>query len=92
MFRILVVIAVAALSLAEAAPAQTAPGGAPPHLALVNINTAMPHQLAALPGIGSREIEAIIKGRPYKQKDDLVRRNVIPSDVYQGLKDRIISD
>jgi DNA uptake protein ComE-like DNA-binding protein len=59
--------------------------------ALVDINHATKDQLDALPGIGSARADAIIKGRPYKGKDDLVNKKVIPQNVYDGIKDKIIA-
>jgi len=55
------------------------------------INTATKKQLSALPGIGDARSDAIIKGRPYKGKDELVQKNIIPDSVYQGIKDKIIA-
>jgi competence protein ComEA len=57
----------------------------------IDINSATKEQLDALPGIGSARAEAIIKGRPYTGKDDLLRRKIIPENVYSGIKDRIIA-
>ncbi|MFN8578415.1 MAG: helix-hairpin-helix domain-containing protein [Candidatus Sericytochromatia bacterium] len=47
----------------------------------ININTATKEELIALPGIGEKTAEKIIKGRPYKTIDDLKR---IP-----GMKNRL---
>ena len=41
--------------------------------------------------IGAARAAAIIKGRPYNGKDDLVNRKIIPENVYNGIKDRIIA-
>ncbi|MGC1579495.1 MAG: helix-hairpin-helix domain-containing protein [Beijerinckiaceae bacterium] len=57
----------------------------------LDINTATKKQLSALPGIGDVRSDAIIKGRPYKGKDELVQKNIIPDSVYQGIKDKIIA-
>jgi DNA uptake protein ComE-like DNA-binding protein len=59
--------------------------------ALIDINSATKDQLDALPGIGAARAEAIIKGRPYNGKDDLLNRGIIPANVYNGIKDRIIA-
>ena len=57
----------------------------------LDINTATKKELSALPGIGDVRSDAIIKGRPYKGKDDLVQKNIIPDSVYQQIKDKIIA-
>jgi len=58
---------------------------------LIDINTASEKDLDALPGIGEARAKAIIKGRPYKGKDDLVKKKIIPQSVYDGIKDKIIA-
>lgn len=58
---------------------------------LLDINTATQQQLDALPGIGPARSAAIIKGRPYKGKDELVQKKILPQNVYDGIKDRIIA-
>ena len=58
---------------------------------LIDINSATKEELDALPGIGSARADAIIKGRPYRGKDDLLNKKVIPSNAYNGIKDRIIA-
>jgi competence protein ComEA len=81
-----------AFGLALCVPAFTLP--AAPAMAqanLIDINSASKDQLDALPGIGTARADAIIKGRPYKGKDDLVNKKVIPQNIYDGIKDKIIA-
>ena len=72
------------------APA-SAPKTATPAAALIDINSATADQLDALKGIGKARADAIIKGRPYKGKDDLVSKGIIPQSVYDDIKDKIIA-
>lgn len=74
-------------------PPMTTTGKASPATptALVDINTASAEDLDALPGIGKARGEAIIKGRPYKGKDDLLNRHILPPSVYDGIKSKIIA-
>lgn len=58
---------------------------------LIDINSASKEQLEALKGVGPVRAEAIVKGRPYKGKDDLVQKKIVPKNVYDGIKDQIIA-
>jgi DNA uptake protein ComE-like DNA-binding protein len=58
---------------------------------LVDINSATAEQFDALPGVGKAYSAAIIKGRPYKGKDELVQKNILPQKTYDGIKDKIIA-
>jgi DNA uptake protein ComE-like DNA-binding protein len=73
----------------KAAPAdKMAPA---PKAELLDINSATSDQLDALPGIGKAYSAKIIAGRPYKGKDDLVTKDILPQKTYDGIKDKIIA-
>jgi competence protein ComEA len=73
----------------RSAPAATTT--APSQGALIDINAASKEQLDALPQIGAARAEAIIKGRPYRAKNDLLDKGAIPQNAYDAIKDRIIA-
>jgi competence protein ComEA len=82
---------------ATASPAPTAkpnkpkPAEKPAATQLLDINTASEQELSALKGIGDIRAANIIKNRPYKGKDELVQKKVIPAAVYAAIKDKIIA-
>ncbi len=59
--------------------------------ALIDINSASAQELSQLKGIGEARSAAIVKGRPYRGKDDLVHKKIIPEAVYADIKDRIVA-
>jgi DNA uptake protein ComE-like DNA-binding protein len=79
-----------------------APGGTPakppagpaastPQGALIDINSASADELDKLPQIGAARAAAIIKGRPYKSKNELLDKKIIPENAYDAVKDRIVA-
>jgi competence protein ComEA len=57
----------------------------------MDINTASKRQLMSLEGIGEARSDAIIAGRPYSAKDQLVDRKIVPASVYAKIKDQIVA-
>lgn len=58
---------------------------------ILDLNTASKEELAALPGVGPSYAQKIIDGRPYKDKRDLLRKRVLPENIYNQIKDRVIA-
>jgi DNA uptake protein ComE-like DNA-binding protein len=57
----------------------------------IDINRAKTEELMTLKGIGDARAAAIIKGRPYARKDELVQKKIIPESVYNDIKDQIVA-
>src|SRR5829696_8020084 len=84
----------AASTTSPAVPAPATPAAtttAPSQGGLIDINAASKEQLDALPQIGPARAEAIIKGRPYRAKNDLLDKGILPQNAYEAIKDRIIA-
>jgi DNA uptake protein ComE-like DNA-binding protein len=74
---------------AKPAKPKPAPKAAP--ATLIDINTASEEELRSLKGVGDVRAAAIITNRPYKGKDELVQKKIIPQAVYDAIKDKIIA-
>lgn len=72
-----------ATAATSAAPAEAA--------ALLDLNSATKKELSELPKIGEARSNAIIKGRPYNSKDELVAKKILTQAVYDGIKDLVIA-
>ena len=75
----------------KAAPAAELKMAPAPKADLLDINSATADELKALKGIGDAYSAKIIAGRPYKGKDDLVNKNIVPEKTYAEIKDKIIA-
>jgi competence protein ComEA len=57
----------------------------------VDLNSASVEQLRELNGIGEAFSKKIVEGRPYKSKDELVSRKIVPQATYDKIKDQVIA-
>lgn len=60
-------------------------------IAIVDINSADEAALRTVPGIGEAYSKKIMQGRPYKSKDELWRKKILPKGVYDKVKDYLIA-
>jgi len=74
---------------ANVKPAETSKPGAA--ATLLDINTASAADLEKLKGVGPARSAAIIKGRPYRGKNELLDKGIVPKNVYEDIRDLIIA-
>jgi competence protein ComEA len=92
--RILLFVCAFALCLASVAappPKQTPPPAAQKSVQLIDLNSAAVDVLKTLPGIGDAYAAKIVKGRPYKGKNELVTKQIVPQATYDKIKDLVIA-
>jgi DNA uptake protein ComE-like DNA-binding protein len=59
--------------------------------AMIDLNSASEAELMTLPQIGDARAKAIVQGRPYSRKDELVSKKIVTQGVYNGIKDKVVA-
>lgn len=57
----------------------------------IDINSASKDELMTLSGIGDATAQKIIANRPYRAKNELVSKKIVPKSTYEKIKDQIIA-
>jgi DNA uptake protein ComE-like DNA-binding protein len=58
---------------------------------LVDINSAAMEELRTLPGIAEARARAIVKGRPYANKRELLQRKIVSPAEYRAIRELVIA-
>ena len=87
----LVCVQACCASQSLAKPGAEQPTPSPPPEARIDINHAATEQLLKVPGMTRSWAERIVRFRPYRSKQDLVDQGVMPSAVYDRIKNYIIA-
>ena len=94
MKRLIAAAAIALLTATGAAfakdePKKAAPAAEKKAEALLDINSASRDELVKLKGVGDARADAIIKGRPFKMKNELPEKKIVPENVYIQIMEKI---
>ncbi|WHZ13954.1 MAG: hypothetical protein OJF52_000789 [Nitrospira sp.] len=61
------------------------------HEQFTDINTAPVPRLKSLSGIGEHYANKIVEGRPYRNREELLTRQILPQYIYGRIMDRLVA-
>jgi DNA uptake protein ComE-like DNA-binding protein len=61
-----------------------------PRSGVLNINLASQQEIMSLLGLDAETADRIVEHRPYPSRIDLLGRMVVPNEVYETIKDKIV--
>ena len=79
----------AAASAGQKAASSPHGGGRGPEQEPVDLNAASAEELKQIPGLTEAAARKIVENRPYKRKDELVTRKVLPLATYESIRDHV---
>ncbi|HYI97814.1 MAG TPA: helix-hairpin-helix domain-containing protein [Bryobacteraceae bacterium] len=84
-------VTVAALAVAQGSAAAPAKKPTSTQSVILDINAASAEDLQKMEGVGPVYADKIIKGRPYRAKNELLSKKIVPAATYNKIKDQIIA-
>lgn len=59
------------------------------HKGKLNLNSATEAELRGLPGLGEKQVQRVVNGRPYKEKAELMTRGILSEQEYHDIQDQV---
>jgi len=79
----------AAIEAAAQKALNAGPGPLHDRAGRLNLNAASRDDLLAIEGIGAAYADKVLQGRPFKTKDELVSRQIMPASAFEKIQDKV---